>query len=302
MADPFSSSPARNIRQREQRRKCRHATADYCMAVGEMGITVDLVGIGISLLLDVSYLGFGLQVMSRVEPQSLLHFSFKIPDLQPIIEGEAKVIWCDDDGRTGMQIQRFARGAEPAFRSWIDSMKDVAVAEPRREQSGIRISQERSPTPPSQVSPSQVKVNATLQLLLGRAIKLTKAEGGAIALLNGDKMICRATYGLAPDVGAPISAESTLTSECVRTGKVVHCNDAEADQRVNQQICRDLNLRSSLILPILYSGTVRGVLEVFSPTPDAFGEKHVALLEQLAEFISLMLFASKEKHFQADTT
>jgi L-methionine (R)-S-oxide reductase len=51
-------------------------------------------------------------------------------------------------------------------------------------------------------------------------------------------------------------------------------------------IACDVNTRSEVVVPIVRKGKVLGVLDVDSNTPDAFGEREVALIEQAAREIA----------------
>ena len=52
-----------------------------------------------------------------------------------------------------------------------------------------------------------------------RAQNFTGSTGVAIALAEGDQMVCRANWGTsAPEVGATLSLENSFTGLCVRTG------------------------------------------------------------------------------------
>ncbi len=85
-------------------------------------------------------------------------------------------------------------------------------------------------------------------------------------------MICRASAGpSAPPVGATLQVGSGFSGECVRTGKMLRCDDAETDERVDRESCRALGIRSMLAAPIRLGEKVIGLLEVFSAEPDAFG-------------------------------
>jgi protein TonB len=93
--------------------------------------------------------------------------------------------------------------------------------------------------------------------------------------------------GNAPDLGVTISPDSGLSGECLRTGVVVRCENTELDPRVDREVCRALNLRSVVVVPVTVdSYSVAGLLEVFSSRPHAFSGRHVLLLRQIAELIS----------------
>lgn len=97
-------------------------------------------------------------------------------------------------------------------------------------------------------------------------------------------MVCRASIGeIAPPFGCRLDAASGFSGECVRSGKILRCDDAETDPRVDAQSCRALGIRSILAAPIFAGGDVVGLLEVFSPHPFAFDDRSHAVVEQLAQ-------------------
>jgi len=79
-----------------------------------------------------------------------------------------------------------------------------------------------------------------------------------------------------------LSADTGISGECLRTGKIQHCTDTEHNPLVDVEVCRILGLRSIVVLPIQGWREMNGILEVFSIQPAAFTESHIALLEQLA--------------------
>ena len=86
---------------------------------------------------------------------------------------------------------------------------------------------------------AQRDLDATLQLLAERAQYITGASGAAIALREGEALICCASAGpSAPQPGSLLQVESGLSAESVRTRKLLQCDDAENDPRVNRDSCR----------------------------------------------------------------
>src|SRR5262249_9355047 len=81
-------------------------------------------------------------------------------------------------------------------------------------------------------------------------------------------------------VGARLEPSSGLSGECIRTGKMIHCRDTQSDERVDPAVCRELDLRSLVILPLFHHDKVSGVLEVFSPETDSFSDSDLRLLLQ----------------------
>jgi GAF domain-containing protein len=133
---------------------------------------------------------------------------------------------------------------------------------------------------------AQRDLEAALQLLAERAQYITGASGSAIALLEGNDMICRASAGpSAPELGAEVQVKTGLTGESVRTRQVLRCDDAETDSRVNRESCRSLGIRSVMVMPLVRDQKVLGVFELMADRPQAFEERDVTALERLAEMV-----------------
>ncbi len=119
------------------------------------------------------------------------------------------------------------------------------------------------------------ELDAALQLLVERAQYITGATGAALALSQGDEMVCRASVGSpGPAVGARLQVRSGLSGESISRKQLLRCDNAETDPRVNLETCRQLGIASIVVLPLLTrSGGVR----------DAFEERDLIALERMAE-------------------
>src|SRR6202140_1883395 len=128
------------------------------------------------------------------------------------------------------------------------------------------------------------ELDSTLQLLVERAQYITGATGTALALPQGEEMVCRASAGSsAPAVGARLQVRSGLTGESIARRQLLRCDNAESDPRVNLETCRALGIASIVVLPLLRrSGEVRGLFELFSDHPYAFEERDLIALERMA--------------------
>jgi protein TonB len=87
----------------------------------------------------------------------------------------------------------------------------------------------------------------------------------------------------APPLGARLSADSGFSGECLRTSKILRCDDTQKDIRVDPEVCRELGLRSIAAVPLRGPRGTMGVLETFSGRPFAFAEEHINALMRLAE-------------------
>ena len=83
-------------------------------------------------------------------------------------------------------------------------------------------------------SDPQPQLEAALQLIAQRTQYITNATGAAIALKEGVDLVCRAATGsTAPDRGARLEIRTGLTAECIRSGELLRCDNAENDPRVD---------------------------------------------------------------------
>jgi GAF domain-containing protein len=137
--------------------------------------------------------------------------------------------------------------------------------------------------------PGEIDLEPAISVIAERAQALTGATGAAIALRHGDEIICRARTGrTAPDLGVRLQTDSGISADCVRTGEIVLCHDAERNPCVDLASCRRLGARSILAAPLRHFRRTLGVFEVLSGAPHAFDNRDVATMQLLS---SLMVAA-----------
>ena len=133
---------------------------------------------------------------------------------------------------------------------------------------------------------AEFDLEPAIHVIAERAQSLTGATGAAIALRHGDEIVCRARTGrTAPDLGVRLQTDSGISADCVRTGEVMLCNDAERNPRVNLASCRSLGVRSILAAPLRHFRKTLGVFEVLSGSPNAFDHRDVATMQLLSSMM-----------------
>ncbi|MGA2376577.1 MAG: GAF domain-containing protein [Candidatus Sulfotelmatobacter sp.] len=252
-------------------------------------------------VLDISEVGVALQCATPLKTGQQLELSLDLAEARGPIYTSARVVWSDDAGRVGLSLPTLGNSALHRLQEWL--FLNAMAAAANAASSGAL---------PSSVSPSELPrpnytdtltaasavqreaesqgsdLEAVLSLVASRSQSLLRASGAAIALAAKDPgtMICRASAGpSAPPVGATLQVGSGFSGECVRTGRILRCDDTETDERVDPQSCRALGIRSMLAAPIRLGERVVGLLEVFSAQPIAFGENDSAVLQRFAETI-----------------
>jgi len=124
--------------------------------------------------------------------------------------------------------------------------------------------------------PADLALDLRLHEMLEEALLATAATGAVIALASGDQMVCRATAGeKSPKTGVHLNTHSGLSGLCIQTREMQRCDDSWNDTRVNTAACRDLGIRSIVVMPVLREDKLWGILEVFSSIPHAFGESDI---------------------------
>jgi len=163
----------------------------------------------------------------------------------------------------------------------------IVMPEPSSRQFRFRTHAEGE-VPPAQLTfawldTKELDLEPSISLITEKAQTLTGATGAAIALQHGSEIICRARTGrTAPDLGVRLQADRGISAECLRSGEVLLCNDADSNPRVDYHACRRLGVRSILAAPLRHFRRTMGVFEVLSSRPHAFGDHDVATMQFLS--------------------
>jgi GAF domain-containing protein len=150
----------------------------------------------------------------------------------------------------------------------------------------------RADSPLPQASPAAAlapadKLDRIFDILAERALQETGATSVAIGLLRDGRVTCRATGGMPiTEIGAPINRETGLTGLAIRRQMSQWCSDTESDARVDQEVCRQLGVRSIIVVPVSLQDVVVGVFAIFSGNPDAFSLADLNAVKKLSHWVS----------------
>jgi TonB family protein len=243
------------------------------------------------LLSEMSEGGLSVTSSSRLEVGAVARVNFQIPETDSDIDATGVVAWSNSSGRAGVRFTSLEPRSSAALARWLAPDQGCTQTESADEANtdsalaakitGLcEIADLKTA-----ISLQQLDDNASLETIVRRMAELTRATGAAIALREGSDVVCRACAGNAPDVGVKLSA-SSLSGECMRTGRVVLLEDSESDARVDPEICRQLNFRSLLIVPIVSASETVGIAEVLSPQPRNFEGSDILILTFLADLLA----------------
>ena len=261
----------------DRRRAARRSVVD------ELLVPVSLAGDNGGLVLDVSEAGLSVQAVGRLQSGTVTELRFHLPDTNARIHARGEVRWAEESGRAGIRILAFDEGSSNQIRMWM------ARSKPAVEVAPVSASADSAPATAGavavapapevadieemegKIAASGLDLDGALQWIAEQTLQAARATGTAIAIGTREEMVCRASFGAAPSLGVRLQAESGLSGECVRTGLLVRCDDTETDARVDAAVCRSLDLRAAVLVPVFAGEELRGVLEVFSDRPRAFG-------------------------------
>jgi WD40 repeat protein len=129
------------------------------------------------------------------------------------------------------------------------------------------------------------QISAFSMRMVEQICSAMSASGVVIAVRDSEGVRCLASAGDAPPVGSRLQPDSAFTRECLETGEVVMCDDAENDSRILPSVAKSLHLRSALAVPIQTQGSIVGVVEVFSSQPSGIHPTDVTTLKEFANLI-----------------
>jgi hypothetical protein len=302
----------------ERRRRVRHRvhTPAY---VGVNG-SPTAIALDLSEILDISEEGICIQAMSALQVDRVLNLCLELSDTSTRINVSGVVAWADAPGRTGIRLLQMPESARRSLKEWLflnaltacDAVSSSPRTEPGMPQGGFDhpalpfVRPQRNVVPGVSTMPGdssfrpdagapEVKaarsdLDQRLQRIAERAFSLTRASGAAIALMRSGQMICVARAGAdAPGLGSQIQVGSGFSGECLRSRKLLVCDDSETDPRVDRETCRALGIRAILAVPVCSGSAVAGLLEVFSPHAQAFSLLDPIPIERLAHDILLAI-------------
>ncbi len=252
-------------------------------------VTVDLAFQSGALLLDLSEDGMGVQALSSAPPGDTTSLHFDLPETGGRIVGLGRIAWTDSSGRLGIHFEEISELSRTHLMQWLSRERRPLVslaanlaipawppAHMRDEIAALR----------RDLVTQKLEGDPALALVVERTRSVTRATGAAVALEEHGSVVCRASSGNAPAIGAHLDPNSGLSGECVRSGEIVRCEDTETDPRADRLVCRKLDLRSIVIVPIRVQGRPAGVLEAFSSRPHAFQSNDVLLLRRVADLVA----------------
>lgn len=146
-----------------------------------------------------------------------------------------------------------------------------------------------------EVATSGVPLPDLMRSVASRAQELTSASGAAIALPDGEDLLCASATGSAcGHLGEHVPQLGTILGKALRSEEPVLCEAASSAGEIDRTIFERMGVGSLVAVPLVSSTTNLGVLVVFSPAPQAFTGQHVHTLRLVAGILAARLELAAE--------
>jgi diguanylate cyclase (GGDEF)-like protein len=123
----------------------------------------------------------------------------------------------------------------------------------------------------TEIATSRLEPQAAMAVVAERARDVTGAEAAVVELLDGESMVyAHAVGSAAPYVGTRLAAASSLSGLCMRERRVIRCDDASRDERVDGQAALRVGAVSLLCAPLIHGAEPVGVLKVYAGQANCF--------------------------------
>ena len=266
----------------ERRRHLRHKV--HSPAYASVG-----AGVG-GVVLDANDRGAAIETIARLIPQTFVDLRLDLLDTRGSAVTPARVAWCDDAGRAGLEFLNLTGESRRQLQQWLLLNALLATENASKLTQAGRPGGAPAAAALCPVPQKEAAGDSAWREAAERALVSAEADGAAIALVNGEDIVCRATAGdIAPPPGTKLNTESGISGACVRSGRWLRCDDPRLDPHVDRESCAALGINSVLAVPIGQRGDILGLIEVFSRRPYAFKENHCLALQELAKIVALSL-------------
>src|SRR5581483_10699396 len=97
----------------------------------------------------------------------------------------------------------------------------------------------------------QLDLASAVLLIAQRVQAMTNASAAAIGMVGENQLCYRAATGSASgETGLRVPADLAISAECLRTGNIVQCTDAEDEPGISMELCRRTGTKSFIAVPI----------------------------------------------------
>ena len=147
-----------------------------------------------------------------------------------------------------------------------------------------------------QIAAEQLDLEAVMLLIAERALELTRGDGAAVNVLEGDVVVMRAAVGVVAKLaGLRRPLGESITRFAAASGETILIEDARCDPRLNPKLVAEIGERSHICVPFFSGGEIVGSMSVMSTSEtDQLDEEDRQTLDLLGVVLSSALTAAAE--------
>jgi len=138
-----------------------------------------------------------------------------------------------------------------------------------------------------QIQIRHLEKDAALALVAERLMRITRASGAGIAILDDKIVRYRAAAG---PTALPVGSESALTkaicATCIRTGQVLRTPDVNTEFLFDPDLCRSRGIYSLVAVPVYHNGEIVGALELYFERLHGFAEQDIHTCQLMAGLVT----------------
>jgi diguanylate cyclase (GGDEF)-like protein/PAS domain S-box-containing protein len=170
-------------------------------------------------------------------------------------------------------------------------LADVALREHSARLAGV-IDAQRA------IDAAGLDLEAVMELIVERAMELTRADGAMVSLIDGDDLVVAASRGVATKMGGRRPIASSVARFAFAERGTLLIEDATTDPRVNRTFQQAIGDTSMICVPLFTGDTPVAVLNVMSTSEtERLDEDDRRMLELLA--VGLSAAVSRAAEFRA---
>src|SRR5579862_2279287 len=135
-----------------------------------------------------------------------------------------------------------------------------------------------------------------MEMVAERARTVADATGVAVAQLIANQLVYRAGSGSAAAyIGRHVTAVLSASASNEPRGEILRVENAQADTRIEAEVCRLYGANALLIVPIYQQHVVAGVLEVSFSEPHTFEDQEVLRYRIMARLLEETMSADAQR-------
>ncbi len=145
----------------------------------------------------------------------------------------------------------------------------------------------------TEVAQQGIDLGGIMDLVVQKAQMITAADGASVELMEGTELVYSAVSGMAQRfIGLRLNMANSLSGESIVLKVPLISDDIELDDRVNKAACRQIGLRSMIVVPLIFHDDAVGVIKVLCASAGFFTQEHVAILEMMSGLIAAAMHSA----------